>query len=542
MNGGTAHLVHSGKANYGSSFQINLYVYTKNVYQDIANNYTRVGLGMYVQTPGSSYTIAWSDFGGSYIGVSGVGSNSFNCGVSYKGGKIWLVTNQEFNVYHNSDGTRWIDVIWKWDVNSTWGQFVRPSGSFGMSLPPIPRTSKVSCTDFNIGSTAIVNIERSSSSFTHTLVWSFGNASGTIADRTGQTSVGWNTPTSLFAQIPNDTKGWGTVTCYTYSGDTLIGTSSCTFNAFVVNSNPNVEVSIVDTNSITKNLTGDENKLVKYFSNAKIKVTASALNYSSIKSYSVKCDDGKSSNNSEVTMNKVESGNFTIVVTDSRGFSTTKTIKKTMIDYIKLALTDVKVKRESSTSSKVYLTYTGQYFSGSFGSLLNTLLVRYRTRLKNGTWGNYQTLEPTINGSNISQSNVLIGSNFSYHNSYEFEIIASDKLISDSETKVTKEIKMGEGLFEIRKNLFGIHGTFETDTKPLNEVNINNCISRTFFATCLNCSNTPNNITFGYLLNISRNGTDERELYNKQFFFDGTSNDIYVRTMNNATWLSWIKV
>ena len=101
MNGGTAVLVHSGRSNYGSGFNINLYVYHKQVYQDIANNYTRVGLGMYVQTPGSGYTIAWSDFGGSYIGVSGVGSNGFSAGVSYQGGTIWLVTNQEFNVYHS---------------------------------------------------------------------------------------------------------------------------------------------------------------------------------------------------------------------------------------------------------------------------------------------------------------------------------------------------------------------------------------------------------------------------------------------------------
>lgn len=542
MNGGTAVLVHSGRSNFGSGFNINLYVYHKQVYQDIANNYTRVGLGMYVQTPGSGYTIAWSDFGGSYIGVSGVGSNGFSAGVSYQGGTIWLVTNQEFNVYHNADGTRWIDIIWSWGVNSSWGQFVKPSGSFGTGLNRIPRTSSVSCTDFNIGSAATININRNASSFTHTLTYSFGNASGTIADRTSTISVGWQTPTSLFAQIPNSTSGWGTITCYTYSGDTLIGTSTCRFNAYVVNSNPSVSVSIVDTNSTTLNLTGDQNKLIKYYSNARIVVNATALNSSSIRSYSIKCDDGKSSTASSATFNKVESGKFTIVVTDSRGLSTTVSVSKTMIDYIKLALSDVKVKRESSTSSNVYLTYAGQYFSGSFGDLLNIISVRYRTRIKDGTWSNYQELNPTVTGNKIAQSNVLIGNNFSYHNNYEFEIVASDRLVSDSETLIKRDIKMGEGLFEIRKELFGIHGTFESDTKPLKQVSLNSCIARTFFATCENCYDTPNNSTFGYLLNISRNGTYERDLYNKQIFFDGTSNNVYVRTMNNNAWLSWVQI
>ena len=318
MNGGTAVLVKSGRSNYGSGFNINLYVYHKQVYQDIANNYTRVGLGMYVQTPGTNYTIAWTDFG-SYIGISGVGTNNFSAGVNYQGGTIWLITNQEFNVYHNSDGTRWIDIIWSWGVNSSWGQFVKPSGSFGTGLNRIPRTSSVSCTDFNIGSAATININRNSSSFTHTLTYSFGNQSGTIANKTGATSVGWQTPTSLFSQIPNTTSGWGTITCYIYSGDTLIGTSTCRFNAYVVNSNPSVSVSIVDANAKTKNLTGNENKLVKYYSNAKITINATALNSSSIKSYSIKCDDGKNSTSSSATFNKVESGKFTIVVTDSLG-------------------------------------------------------------------------------------------------------------------------------------------------------------------------------------------------------------------------------
>lgn len=540
MNGGTAHLVHSGRANYGSGFDINLYVYTKEVYQDITNNYTRTGLGMYVNIP-NNCSISWTDYG-SYLGISNVGQHDFSCDARYSNGTLWLATNIEFNVGHNNDGSKWIDVIWKWGVNSAWGQFTYPSGSFGMSLSTIPRTSKVSCTDFNIGSTAMISIERNSSSFRHTLVYSFKNATGTIVDKTDQTSIGWNTPQSLFEQIPNDTKETGTIYCYTYSGDTLIGTSSCSFNAFVVNSNPEVEAIIIDTNQITKDLTGDENVLVKYFSNAKITVAATAINYSSIKSYSIKCGDGKSSTSSETTMNNVESGNFTITVTDSRGLQTVKSINKNIVDYIKLALIEVKVKRESSTSSNVYLSYTGQVFSKSFGNVLNTLLIKYRTRIKDGTWSDYNILEPTINDKSFSENEILIGSDFSYHSNYEFEIVASDKLITDDETKITKEIKMGEGLFEIRKNLFGIHGAFETDTKLLINKDINNCISRTFLATCNECYNTPENIKFGYLFNISRNGNEERELYNKQFFFNGTTNDIYVRTMNDKEWTKWTKI
>lgn len=79
-----------------------------------------------------------------------------------------------------------------------------------------------------MGSANNITITRASSSFTHTLTYSFGSASGTIATKTTSTSVSWTPPTSLATQIPNSTSGTCTLTCYTYNGNTLVGTSTTT--------------------------------------------------------------------------------------------------------------------------------------------------------------------------------------------------------------------------------------------------------------------------------------------------------------------------
>lgn len=67
-----------------------------------------------------------------------------------------------------------------------------------------------------------------SSSFTHTLTYTFGNATGTIATKTSSTSVSWTPSLTLANQIPNSTSGTVTITCSTYNGSTLIGSTTCT--------------------------------------------------------------------------------------------------------------------------------------------------------------------------------------------------------------------------------------------------------------------------------------------------------------------------
>ena len=131
----------------------------------------------------------------------------------------------------NADGTKSVSIAANFQCftyDGKGGSGWSVSGSQNVTLHTIPRTSSISMPATTMGSAGTISITRASSSFTHTLTYAFGNASGTIATKTTSTSVSWTPSTSLASQIPNSTSGTCTLTCYTYNGNTLVGTSTTT--------------------------------------------------------------------------------------------------------------------------------------------------------------------------------------------------------------------------------------------------------------------------------------------------------------------------
>lgn len=358
-------------------------------------------------------------------------------------------------ISHSSDGTGTCYLYAKGNGpsgTSMAGHYVE--GSQTVTLDRIARASTVTCPDGNIGSSTIININRSSDNFTHTLRYSFGNLTGTIVTKTNQTSYGWTIPTTFYAQIPNVSNGTGTVFCDTYSGNTLVGTSTTTFKAFVVNSNPTISATIIDTNSTTTTLTGNNNKLVKYYSNAKVTLTATARNSATIVQKRI---NGEVISGNDKTINNVEIKQFTVDCTDSRGFVGTATYTKSnseWVEYVRLALTNVTIARTGSTSNTVTATVRGNYYNGSFGSQNNSLTLRWRYKEKNGTYSGYTTVTATLSGNTFSYSGTL-GTNFDYQKEYIFEVQAIDKLVT-----VTREntVTAGIPLIDIWKDNVAING------------------------------------------------------------------------------------
>lgn len=137
------------------------------------------------------------------------------------------------NVYHNTDGTKTVSASCSVPTVTSSGTV---TASASKTLTTIPRASTPTRSAYstNLGSAVTIYTNRASSSFTHTLTYKFGNASGTIATGVG-TSFAWTIPKTLANQIPSATSGVGTIYCYTYSGSTHIGTKSVSFQAVVPN-------------------------------------------------------------------------------------------------------------------------------------------------------------------------------------------------------------------------------------------------------------------------------------------------------------------
>ena len=98
---------------------------------------------------------------------------------------------------------------------------------------------------------------------------------------------------------------------------------------------PSLSATVVDSNSATIAITGDKNRLVKHKSTAKVQITTSAKNSATI---SIKRVNGQTVTDNTVEIQNTENNVFTIEVIDSRGYSNTVTVTKTMIDYIPLSI------------------------------------------------------------------------------------------------------------------------------------------------------------------------------------------------------------
>ena len=346
--------------------------------------------------------------------------------------------------------------------------------SDSIPLTTIPRASSITVLDANIGSSTNITINKASSNFTTTLYYkaSGQNSWTKIVDKTSNQVYGWTVPTSFYCLFPNSK----TIACQfyaeTYLDGNYVGTSSIITAIFTATGIPTINsIAAIDTNSTTINLTGNSANMVRYASNVKITVSASGVNSASISSIKV---NGTTASSGVVTFNSCTTNSFEIAVTDSRGYTRTQIKTMTMINYVPLTLS-ASIVRNLPTDGKIKISYSGNYFNGSFGSQSNTLTVQYRYKLKGGSFGSWTNLSPTKSGNTYYQNNYII-SGFNYTNQYEFEIRAIDKINTVSIIGIS--VSKGKPVLYWEDELVGVNG------------NLN--VSGTFYASGVKGSYTSN--------------------------------------------------
>ena len=396
-------------------------------------NYSAVKATIYVRKDNDSTILT--------IPTSGTWTYSLTVNGSTKSGSIskdvltdWveLASYTVAKINHDADGGKTITI--SGSVTGPSGTSMAgkvTSGSKSVALDTIPRASSVTATNANIGSKTTITISRASSSFTHTLTYSFGGLTGTIATKTTSTSVSWTVPTSFYAKIPDDPSGKCTITCDTYSGSTKIGTDTTTFTATAAESvcAPSVSVTAVDTNADVIALTGSNKRIVKGFSDVKVTTTATAKNSASISSVSVTCGSEKKTGTS-VTFDDVESATIKATATDSRGYPTTTTASGlTLVNYIVPTIKET-ITRESPTSDIVNIHVEGNWFNGSFGAVTNTLKVQVRYKPKSQAEYTdedvYQDMTVTKSGNTYTASISIAG--LVYTQAYSIRIRVRDAI------------------------------------------------------------------------------------------------------------------
>ena len=288
---------------------------------------------------------------------------------------------QEFTIPHNADGTKSVNISHSYFIDNTYSpKSVSISGT--ITLDSIPRASQptLSASSIPMGDAVTVYTNRVSGSFTHTIEYAFGSATGTIATGVAD-SISWTLPKALANQIPNTTSGTGTITCHTYNGGILIGSKTVGFTATVpdtaefrpsFSSVTHVELT---TSPAVATIVG---KYVQNLSNIRLIVAGAAGAYgSSISSYTISYNSSNYGSSQIDTGFIAWSGNSNVVatITDSRGRTFSNISSPLVLNALSYSVPTISaftIQRCLSNGTIDPLgTYAKVVRSGSASSLLN---------------------------------------------------------------------------------------------------------------------------------------------------------------------------
>ena len=450
----------SAVGGYGYANNFTLYVILNETNVNVGANTSQIQYNVYCQSNGSGsisarhlkyFNLNGQDIINSTVQVDARSPNAY----------IGIASGTTGTISHSSDGTKSVSFTAKIQASS-YGVSATVSGTFTLST--IPRASSITCTTANVEETAIININSASSGFRHNVRYGFGNLSGYILNNVAGGSHSWVIPSSFYSQFTTEKTGRGTIYCDTYSGGTKIGESSYNFTVTTSESRckPSLSASVKDTNATTKALTGSESKLIKYKSTAQVTINASAKNSATISSKKV---NNQSVSGTTISYSNVEATSFAVVVTDSRGYSTSTTLKPTVVNYVPLSI-NASFFRPQPTTGQVSLNFSGNYFNGSFGATNNTLSIQWQWKEStSSTWQTGGTITPTISGNTFkSNGNISLGTSYNYQKSYSFKLTVKDKLTT---LQPNYTVSVGKPIVDWGKDFFNVNGQIKQNDNDI---------------------------------------------------------------------------
>lgn len=215
----------------------------------------------------------------------------------------------------------------------------------------------------------------------------------------------------------------------------------------IVNANPTL-TPYIETDTLTQNLTGSPDKVIKYATDVYVEADYAAIKGSTVKSFSVS-NGGKTEKAVPTSFVDVENGSFVFTVTDSRNNTTTKTITKEVVDYVKLTCSlEAENPTPDEANSTMTFTISGNWFPGSFGAVSNSIAIRYRIKVKdedypkdskgNDVWTNVNAT-PTLKNNTYTVTKTIPIDD--YKKSYVIQAQATDKITTvNSVEKTVKTI------------------------------------------------------------------------------------------------------
>ena len=476
-------------SNSSGSLYLNLYVDQGS--QSITANTSTVNWRMTVSRTGAYYTR--NHQGDSTLSLNLDGRNVHYSYPTWEtSGEEYTLASGSSTISHNADGTKKLPISCTFNPNNGLHGTITVSAS--LSLTTIPRSSSVSVSPGVIGSSVTININRQSSSFKHTVRYSWAGKSGTIATNV-DTSATWSIPIDFANDIPNSASGTGTIFVDTYSGNTKTGTQSTTLTASVPsNVKPTFTgVSLSDLNGAAQNLIPNGNTFIQVISNIKVAFNGAVGSYgSSITGYYAEIvgkNQSTSSNGGSLgIMNYHGTINIRARVSDSRGrWSDTKEVSVTVLEYFAPALS-FSIARTGSTSSTLTVTRNAKIAPLAVsGSQKNTMTLTFKvarlgttnfqvdTGPATGSWTSISTL---VNSQANLAGNYLANQSWVVIATLEDKFTRTEFMVNaPTESVVFSYDRSGVGVNKIReRGALDVKGDIYANDQPIQQYQLTNNI------------------------------------------------------------------
>lgn len=404
--------------------------------QNTTNNSSNVTVEAHLVSLKSGYNINSSATKKGSLVINGTTySFTFNATLSSLQDKKLYTTT--VTIPHNSDGTKSFSISCSLGIEVTLSgtKYNTVSTSNTVALPAIPRTTPVSTSGTaKFGATITITHTRPSTAFTITLRYTCGSASGTIITKQATNSTSWTVPKDLQSQIPKSTSIPITIYCDTYSGDTLIGTTSTSYTCSIADDcNPSLTTlscSNPDTGGTT---------FYQGVSKLRVEVGYNQAYSSPIEKFVMTVDEQTITNYGYIIWSGVlqNSGakNVAITITDGRGRTATKTWTNafTVTAYSAPKINSFTCKRMaldedgnpviSNLGTKGYFSYDISWHSSS----TNKVRKFYYKPNASSSW-------TTISLSNDSQTDYNFNNSLASGSGYDLKLEISDQVTTVSQT------------------------------------------------------------------------------------------------------------
>lgn len=324
--------------------------------------------------------------------------------------------------------------------------------------------STVTVSSAKIGQKPTFAISKKSEDCYSTLTYAFGDLTGTIVSNFSGTSYSsWTIPDSFYYEMKDTKTKYCTITCTTYKNSKQIGLTETSFVVSVdeTKCTPTMNPTVVDNNSATKDLTGSEDSLVKYQSIALCNANVQTYYGASVTSCSITCS-GKTISSVSGEIDAPTSGTFVFTITDSRGFTISKTVTKTFVEYFNPTCY---LEAHATVDNTIDVEIHGRVYNGSFGAYRNNITVQYRYMSnEDNSYGGWIAANPSYDNYNYSCTATING--LEYRKTYTVQARIVDSLntyeSSEVRTRATPIFDWSNSDFNFNVPV-NINGKLDTD-------------------------------------------------------------------------------